>query len=397
MMAAPAVSVIIPTYNRAHLIRQTIDSVLQQTFSDFEIIVVDDESTDNTETIVKAYGEKVRYVRTPHGGIAHARNVGMRQARGRYFTFVDSDDLLYRYSLELQTRLLERFPAIAMVCAEMTGFDDHGFEERYHLKNYHKSSFRDPSFTWDSIFGSSMPLPDACAVPQDLLREDPVVLERRVYHGNIFDSYLVRIVLCQNTAMMRREVIAEIGPRNEHIYNYEELDYLLRLSRNHDILFVDVPTYKLRYHEAQISSTARSDGIFVWIRKQRALLRLIKRHALADPAYHRRHRKRLDRHLADLHRAVAVPMMLLGPGNAAGRRYAKYARYSRLYLARCREFGYPQRALYAASFTPGPVRRVVVAIIEGVRRDGVAGLISRALGAMLRHPLALKIKGASGD
>jgi hypothetical protein len=195
--------------------------------------------------------------------------------------------------------------------------------------------------------------------------------------------------------MLRREVVAEIGPRNEHIYNYEELDYLLRLSRNHDILFVDVPTYKLRYHDAQISSTARSDGMFVWIRKQRALLRVIKRHALADPIYYRRHRERLDRHLADLHRAAAVPMMLLGPGNAAGRTYGRYARYSRLYLARCRQYGYPQYALYAASFTPGPVRRLVVAIIEGVRRDGVANMVNRAFAAMLGHPLALKIKRAS--
>ena len=391
-MMAPKASVIIPTYNRAHLISQAIDSVLQQTFSDFEIIVVDDGSTDDTEVVVKAYGDRVRYVWTPNGGIGHARNVGMEHARGRYFTFLDSDDLLYPYALELQTRLLERFPAVSMVCAEMTGFDDHGFLERYHLKNYHRSSFRDPSVTFAAIFESSMPLPDACAVPEDLLREDPSVLERRVYYGNIFDSYLLRIVLCQNTAMLRREVVAEIGPRNEHIYNYEELDYLLRLSRNHDILFADVPTYKLRYHDGQISTEARSDGMFIWIRKQRALLHVIKRHALADHTYYQRHRERLDRHLADLHRGVAVPMMLLGAGNAVGRKYGRYARYARLYLARCREYGNPQRVLYAASFAPGPFRRVAVAIIEGVRRDGVATFVDRLLTAILRHPLALMIK-----
>jgi glycosyltransferase involved in cell wall biosynthesis len=383
MTAAPAVSVIIPSYNRARLIPQAIDSVLQQTFPDFEIIVVDDASTDDTESVVRAYGDRVRYVRTRHGGVAHARNVGMQHARGRYFTFLDSDDLLYPYALELQTRLLERFPAASMVCAEMTGFDDHGFVERYHLKKYHHSSFRDPSVTWDAIYASSMPLPDACEVPVEALREDPGVLARRVYYGNIFDWYLVRIVLCQNTAMLRREVVAEIGPRNEHVYNYEELDYLLRLARNHGILFADVPTYKLRYHEGQISTTARSDGMFVWIRKQRALLRVTRRHALADPRYYERNRRQLDRHLADLYRGVAVPMLLLSRGNSAGRRLDRYTRYARLYLARCTKYGSPQRVLYAASFAPGPVRRLAVRIIEGVRKDGVAALVNRACAAVL--------------
>jgi len=385
MTAAPTVSVIIPTYNRANLIPQAIDSVLQQTFSDFEIIVVDDGSTDDTEAVVRAYGDRVRYVWTPNGGTGHARNVGMQHALGRYFTFLDSDDLLYPYALELETRLLERFPAVSMVCAEVTGFDDHGFIERYHLKSYHKSTFREPSVTYDAIFAKSMPLLETSAVPDDMLREDPSIRERRVYYGNVFDSYVVRIVLFQNTSMLRREVVAEIGPRNEQIFCFEELDYLMRLSRNHDVLFADVPTYKLRYHDGQISTTARSDGKYVWQRKQRTLLRVVKRHVLADQAYYQRHKKRLDWHLADLHRAVAVPMMLLG-GGAVGNRYA---RYSRLYLARCRDYGSPERALYAASFAPGPVRRAAVTIIEGVRKDGLAAVAGRAVTFIVKNCVSL--------
>src|SRR5204862_7973924 len=128
------------------------------------------------------------------------------------------------------------------------------------------------------------------------------------------DAYLLDIILCQNTAMIRREVVDAIGPRNEAVFCFEELDYLLRLSRRHDILFADVPTYQLRYHHGQISTTARSDGRAVWLRTQRVLLRVMKRHMLADPAYYQRHKARLDRRLADLHRAVAVPMLLAHPG-----------------------------------------------------------------------------------
>jgi glycosyltransferase involved in cell wall biosynthesis len=380
--ALPTVSVIIPTYNRADLIPFAIDSVLQQTYSDFEIIVVDDGSTDDTEAVVRAYGDRVRYVWTTNGGTGHARNVGMEHARGKYFTFLDSDDLLYPYALDFETRLLERFPAVSMVCAEVTGFDDHGFVERYHMKNYHRSTYRDPALTYDTIFTSSMPLTETGAVPDEVWREDPSVLERRAYFGNIFDAYLMNIILFQNTSMLRRETVKEIGPRNEQVFCFEELDYLIRLSRHHDILFADVPTYKLRYHRGQLSTTARSDGRAIWLRKQRVLLRVMKRHILADQAYYERHKEQLDRRLADLHCAVAVPLLLAGANSARGNRYARYAR---LYLARCRRLGHPQRALDAASLAPGIVRRLAVTIIEGVRQDGVAAIVGRAATVVLKY------------
>jgi hypothetical protein len=299
-----------------------------------------------------------------------------------YLTFLDSDDVLYPYALELETRLLERFPAVSMVCAEVTGFNDRGVIERYHLKSYHESSFRDPSVTYDAIFPSSMPLLETGAVPEDVIQEDPSLTGRRVYYGNIFDSYLLGIVLFTNSSMLRREVVADIGQRSVYVYNFEELDYLLRLSRHHDLLFADVPTYKLRYHDDQLTAMVHSDAKFRWVRAQRALVRVVKRHILADQAYYQRHRTRLDRRLADVHRAVAVPMLLLGERDTFGSRYARYARR---FLARCSKYGHPQRALYAASFAPGPVRRMVVTIMEVVRKDGAAALAGHALKAIRAH------------
>ena len=375
------VSVIVPTYNRAGLISQAIDSVLRQTYSDFELIVVDDGSTDDTEAVVRAYGDRVRYIWTPNGGTGHARNVGTQHARGNYLTFLDSDDLLYPYALEFETALLDRFPGVAMVCAEVTGFDDHEFVERYHLKRYHESTYRNPTITYDTIFASSLLLSETGTVPEGVLREDPSIRERRAYCGNIFDVYLMHTVLFQNSAMLRREVVEEIGPRNEQVYCFEELDYLIRLSRHHDILFADVPTYKLRYHVGRIYTTAREDGKANWLRKQRVLLRVMKRHILADHAYYQRHRARLDRRLADLHRAVAVPMLLIDDRTASRH---PYPRYARLYLERCRRHGHPQRLLYAASFAPGAIRRLMVTIVERVRVDGVAAVLDRAWTVLLR-------------
>jgi glycosyltransferase involved in cell wall biosynthesis len=110
MPEMPKVSVIIPTYNRAHLIGRSIKSVLDQTFIDFELIVVDDGSTDNTEEVVKAYNDqRIRYIRyTKNRGAPAARNTGIRAARGEYIAFNDSDDEWLPQKLERQMAFFER-------------------------------------------------------------------------------------------------------------------------------------------------------------------------------------------------------------------------------------------------------------------------------------------------
>jgi glycosyltransferase involved in cell wall biosynthesis len=96
MMNNPFFSVIIPTYNRAEFIGKAIDSVLAQTFQDFEIIVVDDGSTDNTEEVVqRVKTDRLRYFKKENGERAAARNFGANRATGKFVNFLDSDDLLY--------------------------------------------------------------------------------------------------------------------------------------------------------------------------------------------------------------------------------------------------------------------------------------------------------------
>jgi glycosyltransferase involved in cell wall biosynthesis len=362
--SSPRISVIIPTYNRAGYIRQAIDSVLQQSVDAVEVIVADDGSTDETRAVVGEYGDRVKYVVTQNGGVAHARNVGMRHATGDYLTFLDSDDVLYPHMLELESRILDRHPEIAMVYAEMSAFDDEGFFDRYHLKTYHQSAYRDPEMTYDRIFESSARLGDLDVLPAAVIAEDPGAVERRAYFGNIFDSYLTSLVVFQNNMMVRRSVVGSVGLRREQVRYWQEVDYILRITRDHRVCFVDVPTYKLRYHAGQISTTAGERGRYVWMRKQQWLLRVVKRHAFQDRAYYLRHRHRIDRHLAHLHRAVAVPLMV-GDGSAARRR--ALARVARKHLRRCRAYGHPQRWLLLLTFAPDAVRRFGVSAIEQLR------------------------------
>lgn len=103
-MKTPFFSVIVPTYNRAHLIGKTLDTVLEQTFQDFEIIIVDNKSTDNTVEVLQSYLRDARirlYVQEENYERSSSRNKGMELATGKYLTFLDSDDILYKNSLEL--------------------------------------------------------------------------------------------------------------------------------------------------------------------------------------------------------------------------------------------------------------------------------------------------------
>ena len=103
------VSVIIPTYNRAHVLPRAIESVLKQTYTELELIVVDDASTDDTAAVMTAITDpRVRYVRKEHGGAAAARNRGIAEAKGEFIAFQDSDDVWHSDKLEKQLPICKR-------------------------------------------------------------------------------------------------------------------------------------------------------------------------------------------------------------------------------------------------------------------------------------------------
>jgi glycosyltransferase involved in cell wall biosynthesis len=116
-MRTPLVSVVIATYNRASLLKETLDSVVTQTFRDFEIIVVDDGSTDETEALVKSYGQSLRYIRQENRGPSAARNVGIQNARANWISIQDSDDVCTADHLESLYGVVKKSNELAMVFA----------------------------------------------------------------------------------------------------------------------------------------------------------------------------------------------------------------------------------------------------------------------------------------
>ena len=120
----PRVSVIVPTFNCARYLSRALDSALAQTFRDYEILVVDDGSTDETRELVDRYGGKVRYFYQANGGLSSARNLALSKASGEFIAYLDADDMWYPQKLETQVEFLDRNQDCGLVHSDVTVIDE---------------------------------------------------------------------------------------------------------------------------------------------------------------------------------------------------------------------------------------------------------------------------------
>lgn len=212
--ADPEVSVIIPTYNRQQFIKEAVESVLKQTYGGYEIIVVDDGSTDGTRDILSLYRDKIKYLFQLNKGPAAARNLGVQNSRGRFIAFLDSDDIWLPHKLEKQLEILLTNPAAAFVCSEAYVID-----EEYCLRNHWKKN-KDNIESFDG------------------LRQDNFV--------------------CTQTVLLRRECFNEVGGFDTQLSNAQDYDLWLRLSMKYPFLYINEPFCLIRMHAS--NNTKNTDG-----------------------------------------------------------------------------------------------------------------------------------------
>ena len=117
----PLVSVIIPTYNSSQYIKEAIDSVLAQTYKNFEIIVIDDGSTDNTKEVLAPYLSVIKYIYKNNGGPASARNRGIKEANGEFVAFLDADDVWKPDRLARGVDILDQRPEVGLIRRQPLG------------------------------------------------------------------------------------------------------------------------------------------------------------------------------------------------------------------------------------------------------------------------------------
>ena len=204
-MNKPLVSAIIPTYNRAHIVCDAIESVLAQTYPHIEVIVVDDGSKDDTVARLKQYGERIRVIGQPNAGPAAARNRGIATARGELIAFLDSDDLWLPEKTERQVALLERAGESVPCC----------------LSNI--------MMKWNSGDRASFDI--ALLKPAS---EEGVWL-------NVDEVLATRFVLFNQGIIIRRQVLERIGVFDESIRYLEDVEFPLRLSLEGPWAFIETP------------------------------------------------------------------------------------------------------------------------------------------------------------
>jgi len=133
----PRVSVIIPSYNCARYLRRAIDSASEQTYKDYEIVLVDDGSTDDTKDVVMQYGQKVTYLYQQNQGLSAARNQGISKASGELLAYLDADDMWYPEKLERQVAFLDAHPECGIVHSEMSIINEQ--DEVLHVRFYEET------------------------------------------------------------------------------------------------------------------------------------------------------------------------------------------------------------------------------------------------------------------
>lgn len=211
-MDSPKVSVIIPTYNRADKVGKTIDSALAQTFTDLEVIVVDDGSSDQTGQILrKTHGDRIRYFAQTNHGVSVARNKGIAEARGEWIAFLDSDDLWEREKLEWQFKALDRFGTSCGACYTDVRFFNH--HEKRTMFQLAEESYRHQG---------------EMGVNEEVLR----LLVRPGGAG---------MVVCPSSVLARADVVKKTGGFDCNLLVSEDSEFLFRLSTVTGVCYVNHP------------------------------------------------------------------------------------------------------------------------------------------------------------
>lgn len=163
------ISVIVPTYNRADLISETIESILNQTYKNFELIIVDDGSTDNTEEVIRKFKDsRIKYIKTDNwGGPARPRNIGIKKARGEYIAFCDDDDMWDKRKLEKQIPHFQSSKIVG-VASDAILIGDTPY---YRKKNYGRSKLGYVDYQYIDILNGNKIMTSSCIVKRKILEK----------------------------------------------------------------------------------------------------------------------------------------------------------------------------------------------------------------------------------
>jgi glycosyltransferase involved in cell wall biosynthesis len=216
----PAVSVVIASYNRAKFLPETIESIFQQSFQDYELLVVDDGSTDDTQRILRRYETRLRYFYQENRGPSAARNLGVHYANGDWISIQDSDDLCTPHHLQVLWDYVKDHPECGMVFAngDYLGGREHNRET---------------------------------IIPLDKSRQ---LAKRGVELNDFFEKSILRL----QAALISRKAYDALGGHDESLRICMDLDLGFRLLMNFPIAYLDDVVFSYRKHEG---NTGRNEEL----------------------------------------------------------------------------------------------------------------------------------------
>lgn len=215
------ISVVIPTFNREEMVKDTINSVLHQTYSDFNIIVVDDGSTDNTRDAVGSFRDsRIKYIYQENKGVSASRNTGIKAATSEYVAFLDSDDVYLESSLENVINILKKYPSVDWVWGDKYVIGKDGKRKRQSRSN----------------------LTSKVLEPIDQVRD------------------LLTSVLTLSTVTARRTCLEEIGGFREDLWFCEDYHFFIRMAKKYRSFYIKEPIIYYRQHTGQTSNVTNKQG-----------------------------------------------------------------------------------------------------------------------------------------
>lgn len=215
----PKVSVIIPTYNREDFVEETIQSVLNQTYKDFEVIVVDDGSTDNTKKKLEKFNSKIKLIEQKKSERAIARNNGVKNANGEYIAFLDSDDLWHKDKLEKQVEVLDKNKEYILIYCQCLRINENG------------------------------------------LTIKPAKRQLNGYSGYVYEKLLMRNFITSPTPLVKKGYLEKINGFHTKYIPYEDWEFWLRLSLLGKFYFIKEPLAYYRVHKSQSVKQAKAEKI----------------------------------------------------------------------------------------------------------------------------------------
>jgi glycosyltransferase involved in cell wall biosynthesis len=286
---AGLVSILICTYNGGDFLGGTLESALKQTYAPLEVIVVDDGSSDGTWELLQSYGARIRAIRQENGGVAAARNTGLRSARGEFIALMDHDDLCEIERIAVQVAFLRQHPDLALCSSDFSAFDQNGPLATSYCGEYYSQCH--------SSRGGVMaryPEQDSLDVTDCLHPKPSGPVLVPTYLGRVYEELALGNFVHPPTVMFRRSLLAEVGDFDTTARNMCDWDWLVRAARVARIGFIHRSLLRYRRSETQISSSRHQPRASV------DALHVAQRICERDPVLYRKRSALFRAHLGEM-------------------------------------------------------------------------------------------------